>query len=224
MSNFQRRFRSRIRSSRTSTELRLAACALLCVTPLLSGCADFTVVEATAAPSAATLSLPAIGFNHRYGNNPLAAVDGLAMERQFYSEKVFWEVAIHTDPVKAGYVKLGDKAAVRAARHAVTHMLVVVATEFRAMIEAVLAFHGNSAQEMYSQALLGHLREAGYDAITSAEVIVFFTESDQHSKLSWTATGGYQFSIFDNNLQGTGLGLTIGPAMTPLPTPGPPAP
>src|SRR4029077_10760995 len=85
---------------------------------LLSACADFTVVVSTPVPSAATLALPPIGFNHRYGDNPGAARDGFAMERALYSRDEYWEVAIHTDPANAGNVDMTKPAAVIRARHA----------------------------------------------------------------------------------------------------------
>jgi hypothetical protein len=223
MSNSPRRCRRWIKSSATSTKRAAAAVALLCASALLASCADVLIVETTPTPTPdPSLSLPPIGFNHRYGSSPLAAKDGLAMERQLFSQQVYWEVAIRTDPVQAGYIKVGDPAVEKAARHAVTHIILVVATELRAVIEGMLAFRTHADQQAYCQALLDHLRHVGYDAFTSAEVLMFFTESDEHAKMSWKASIGYTFVVNDNDLAGTVL--RPGPSQTPLPQPLPPSP
>jgi hypothetical protein len=143
------------------------------------------------------------------------------MERQLFSQMVYWEVAIHTDPVKSGFIKVGDPAAEKAARHEVTNLLMVVATELRGVIEGMLAFHTHADQRAYCAALLDHLRQVGYDSFTTATVLVFFTESDEHAKMTWKASTGYTFVVNDNDLAGTGL--SPGPAQTPLPSPLPPA-
>ena len=56
-----------------------------------------------------------------------------------------------------------------------------------------------------------------YDAFTSAQVYVFFTEADQHAKLTWSPKDGYKFVVYDNDLVHTGLNPT--PSQTPLPVP-----
>jgi hypothetical protein len=222
MSNSQRRCRPWIRSSATFTERAGLAVALLFASSLLASCADVLIVETTPTPTPdPSLSLPPIGFNHRYGNSPLAAKDGLAMERQLFSQMVYWEVAIHTDPVKSGYIKVGDPAVEKAARHAVTNVLMVVATELRSVIEGMLAYRTHSEQQAYCTALLDHLRQVGYDAFTTATLLVFFTESDEHAKMTWSASGGYTYVVNDNDLAGTGL--SPGPEVTPLPSPLPPS-
>ena len=183
----------------------------------LSACADFTVVVSTPAPSAATLALPPIGYNHRYGNNPVAARDGFAMERALYSQAVYWEVVIHTDPASAGNIDLTKPAALTRARHAVTSVLLVVATEIRSTITGLLAYGSHPAQELYAESLLDRVRAFGYDSFTKAQVLIFFTEADEHAALGWTETGGYTFTVYDNDLRGTNFGST--PAQTPLPAP-----
>jgi hypothetical protein len=60
------------------------------------------IVESTPVPSAATLALPPIGYNHRYGNNPVSAKDGFALERALFASRIFWEVAVKADPDSAG--------------------------------------------------------------------------------------------------------------------------
>ena len=224
MSSFPRRFRRSTRFSATSTRrVAGATCLLLVASAALSACADIQIVEITPTPYVSpSVSLPPIGFNHRYGNSPVAAKDGLAMERSLFSQQVYWEVAIHTDPVLSGYINIGDPATERAARHAVTNLILVVATELRTVITGLLAYPTRDAQEMYCKALLDHLRAVGYDAFTSAQVLVFFTESDEHAKLTYDSIAGYTYVVNDNDLLGTGL--RPGPSDTPLPTPGPPAP
>jgi hypothetical protein len=189
----------------------------------MAGCADFTIVVSTPTPTVNTVQLPPIGFNHRYGNSPVAAADGFALERMLFATHAFWEVAIEADPQVAGYVDAARKSAVVAARHRMGHITLVLATELRVTIEGLLAFPDDAAQQRYSQALLDLVRADGYDSLDSAEVLVYFTESDQHSRLSWTARGGYSFKINDKNLVGTGLNPPPAP-VSPLPVPQTPSP
>jgi hypothetical protein len=189
---------------------------------LLSGCTDFTIVVTTPTPTPNTITLPPIGFNHRYGNSPVASADGFALERRLFAARTFWEVAIQADPERAGYVDASNTNAVTAARHATNHVMLVIATELRDTMEGLLANATDAGQEAYSVAMLDQVRAFGYDSLASAEVVVFFTEADLHSKLSWTARGGYSFKVNDNNLLGTPLNPPPKP-YSPLPIPVTPA-
>ena len=195
----------------------MALCALACT---LCACADFTVVAATPAPSNITFVPPPTGFNHRFGNTPLSSKDGFALERALYSQNVFWEVAIRIMPEQAGYIPLSKPGGAKAARHAARSLLLVIATEDAHSIIGLLAEHGDTGQEHYAIGLLDWLRALGYDALTSATVDIYFTESDEHASLQWTRQRGYSFRVFDNDLRGTAL--TPSPLTTPLPQPGVP--
>ncbi len=189
---------------------------LVALTTVLAACDDFSIVAVTATPDTASLpSLPPIGFNHRYGNSPVASADAFQLERSLFTKRVYWEVALRSDPVLAGYIQLGDKAKVAAARHAATDLFMVVATEDRYTIQGMLAFPTHAAQQQYCQSLLDYIRADGYDSITSATLLVFFTESDQHSKLTWSRKSGYTFNVFDNDLRHTALVPSA--SATPLP-------
>ena len=193
------------------------ALAALLLAASLSGCAELTVVDATPQPTPATLALPPIGFNHRYGNNPVSAKDGFNLERSLFASKVFWEVALRTDPVKAGYVNMADPAAITAARHAATSLLIVIATENGATITGMLAFRSDPAQAAYCEAIVDRVRAFGYDNLTSVQLLVFFTEADNHAKLTWSPGAGYKYTVYDNDLRNSGL--TPMPTQTPLPAP-----
>jgi hypothetical protein len=183
-----------------------------------AACTDFTLVAVTAVPSVAPLpSLPPIGFNHRFGNSPVASADAFKLERSLFASKTYWEVALRTDPVLAGYVQLGDKARVRQARHRTTDLYLVMATEDRNTILGMLAFPTHADQAAYCEALLQAVIADGYDSLTKASVLVFFTESDQHAKLTWTPAGGYSYAVYDNDLRDTALRPP--PSATPLPSP-----
>jgi hypothetical protein len=195
--------------------VHLTAAAMMLLT--LSGCAELTIVVTTPIPTPATLGLPPIGYNHRFGNSPVAAKDGFAMERSLFADRAYWEIAIQANPIKAGFVDLSKPATVAAARHATTSLLLVMATEDRATISGLLAYRSHDAQAKYCEALLDRLRAVGYDAFTSAQVYVFFTESDQHAKLTWSPKDGYKFVVYDNDLVHSGLNPT--PTQTPLPAP-----
>ena len=195
--------------------LRLTAAAMLFLA--LSGCAELTIVETTPIPTAATLGLPPIGYNHRFGNSPLSAKDGFALERSLFGDRTYWEIAIQANPLKAGFIDLAKPANVTAARHAITSLLLVMATEDRNTISGLLAYRSHDAQAAYCETFLAALRALGYDAFTSAQVLVFFTESDEHAKLTWSPKDGYKFVVYDNDLAHTGL--TPGPSQTPLPAP-----
>src|SRR3984893_17716912 len=224
MRSSPQRSRQRIKSSSTSTDrrrarwlpcLRLTTAAMLFLA--LSGCAELTISETTPVPTAATLGLPPIGYNHRFGNSPLAAKDGFAMERSLFADHSFWEIAIQANPIKAGFIDLAKPATVAAARHAIKSVLLVMATEDRATISGLLAYRSHDAQAKYCEALLDRLRAIGYDAFTSAQVNVFFTEADQHAQLTWSTKDGYKFAWYDTDLVHTGLNPT--PTQTPLPVP-----
>ncbi|MFN2582977.1 MAG: hypothetical protein ABR498_09590 [Candidatus Dormibacteria bacterium] len=174
------------------------------------------MIAATPRPSP-TLALPPIGFNHRYGNTPVSAKDGFAMERALFTAQTYWEVAIHIEPVQSGYVQVDNPAAVIAARHAATSMTLVVATEDRRTIVGLLALGSDMAQQQYAQAMLDRARSFGYDHITKAQVLMFFTESDEHAVLNWSPSAGYSYTVNDNDLRGTSI--TPGPTQTPLPPP-----
>ena len=208
-----------MRFSPTSTRsVRLVLAALL-ASVLLAGCADFTIVDVTPEPSSSSLALPPIGYNHRYGNNPVAARDGYDLERKLFTVKVYWEVAIHTDPVQSGYVQLNDAANISRARHAATGLILVIATEDRRTIVGLLASGSDAKQEAYAQAMLDRVRAYGYDSIKKAQVLVFFTESDEHAQLTWSPSAGYAYTVNDNDLRATSI--TPSPSQTPLPPPPP---
>ena len=197
---------------------RLLTAALLGV--VLAGCGDFVIVAAPAAtpPQAALPSLPPIGFNHRYGNNPVAAADGFDLERTLYSQQAFWEVGLRTDPQLAGFVDRSDPHAVAQARASATTLVISLATERIQTIRGMLAFPTDAGQQQYCQAILDHLRALGYSKLTKITLLVFFTEQDEHAVLSWTSAGGYSFKVNDGDLRGNGI--LAGPVVTPLPEPG----
>src|SRR5437899_8064202 len=157
-----------MRSSPTSTERRrrrapaaLAAAALGGL--LLAACSEVQVETPTPIPpTPSTLpTLPPIGFNHRYGNNPVASADAFAMERKLFSQKEYWEVAIASTPAQEGYVAPSDVGAVTTARPRLTGLTLVLATESLATIQGLLAA-GDPAQQTYCVKLLDQLRATGY--------------------------------------------------------------
>src|SRR5258708_29286298 len=99
--------------------------APLLLLPLLAGCSEVVVERPTPPPTAAP-SLPPIGFNHRYGNNPVAAADGFALERRLFARKDYWEAALSTTPLEKGYIDRADQAAVTQARAAMTELIGVI--------------------------------------------------------------------------------------------------
>jgi hypothetical protein len=94
---------------------------------------------------------------------------------------------------------------------------VVIATEDGKTIVGLLAYRSDAGQKAYCIWLLNRLRALGYTGLTKAEVLVFFTEADEHAQLVWTKTGGYSFHIYDRNLSSSGISPR--PTQTPLPTP-----
>ena len=187
--------------------------ALITLCGLIAGCGDYRIV-AEPKPAAASVTLPPIGFNHLYGENPVAARDASLMERQLFAQYVYWEVYVYTSPVQAGFVKLGDFAAVAAARRNVTSLLLVVATEDRTTIQRYLAAPGKAGQEKYAEELLQAMRGFGYSNLTSAEVRVYFSERFEYSSLTWSAAHGYSYDVL---IRGFNLGSS--PGITPLPVP-----
>jgi hypothetical protein len=185
----------------------------------LSGCGDFVVVDPTPTPAPAGPTLPPIGFNHRYGNSPVAAADGFDLERLLFSQQVFWEVGVRADPQVVGFVDRANAAAVAQARAKFTTLVISVATERLQTIRGMLAFPTDAAQEQYCIALLGHLRTLGYSNLTKATILVFFTEQDEHAVLDWTPAKGYKYTVNDSDLRGNGITSSGAPA-TPLPAPG----
>ncbi|MHB8719325.1 MAG: hypothetical protein ACYDAC_10615 [Candidatus Dormibacteria bacterium] len=184
---------------------------------LLSGCADYVLVHPTATPDVPVQSLPPLGYNHRYGNNPVAAADGLATERALFAQGVFWEVGVRADPQIAGFVDRSDAAAVARARAQTTSLLVSIATERLTTIVGMLAMPSDAEQEAYCVALLQHFRDLGYSHLTKASVLVFFTEQDEHAVLTWTSRDGYKYTVNDGDLKGNSIANTA--SATPLPAP-----
>lgn len=176
-------------------------------------------MQPTPTPAPAGPTLPPIGFNHRYGNNPVAAADGFDLERLLYSQQVFWEVGIRADPQLAGFVDRANPGAVAQARAKTTTLVISLATERLQTIKGMLAFASDAAQQQYCVALLDHLRALGYSNVTKVTMLVFFTEQDEHALLEWTPAKGYTFTVNDNDLRGNGI-LSGAGAATPLPAPG----
>jgi len=188
---------------------------------LLSACDEAQVTHATPAPSQTPIvlsTLPPIGFNHRYGNNPVAAADAFAMERRLFADKQYWEVGLRADPATDGYVDETDAAAASAARARFSDILLVIASESLPTLRTMLQ-GGNSGQQQYCEQLVEQLRTQGYSGLQQATVAVYFGESDRHAELSWTKAAGYSFTVLDGNL-GNSL-LTPIPSATPfiIPTP-----
>jgi hypothetical protein len=184
---------------------------------LLSACSDFDIVAPTPVPTAAPPTLPPIGYNHRYGNDPISAADAFAFERSLFSVNEFWEVAVRTDPQLAGFVDRSKPAAVTAARAKVTALTVSLATERLNTIQGLLAYPQDSGQEQYCIDVVDHFRALGYSGLTTATVLVFFTEADRHAALTWTRSGGYVYTVYDSDLLGNAF--RPGPNSTPLPVP-----
>lgn len=184
---------------------------------MLSACSDFVILAPTATPNAAVQTLPPIGFNHRYGNDPISAADGFALERSLFSLSEFWEVAVRTEPQLAGFVDRSDPRAVASARAKATNLTISVATERLNTIQGLLAFRQDAGQEQYCIAIVDHFRALGYTGLTAVTMFVYFTEADRHATLSWTRAGGYTFKVFDNDLRGNAF--SPGPTATPLPSP-----
>jgi len=192
----------------------IAACLL--AGSVLVGCGDFKVTKASVLPRG-YVPLPAVGFNHVYGNSPLTSRDALNYERGLFSLQAYWEMEVLTTPARAGFVNVGDKKEAARARQAVRSLHLVMATEVRATITGVLAYGSSAGQEMYSEELLDYFRELGYDKLQSASVLVFFSEADLHSWLTWSSKSGYHFTVFNNDF----LGGTITPVAGQQPLPDP---
>ena len=187
---------------------------------LLAGCSgEATVTHATPTPSATPIvltTLPPIGFNHRYGNNPVAAADAFAMERNLYAQKSYWEVGLRADPAEAGYVDESDAAAAARARAKFTNAFMVIASESLPTLRALLQA-GDAGQQKYCEGFVEKLRTQGYTGLEKVTLAVFFGESDRHADLTWDRSAGYTFRILDNNLNGALL--TPIPTTTPFVTP-----
>lgn len=196
-----------------------ALCAGLAAAALLSACSEAQVTHPTPAATATPIviaTLPPIGFNHRYGNNPVASADGFAMERQLFAAKQYWEVGLRADPATAGYVDESDAQAAAAARAKFTDVFLVVASESLPTLRAMVAL-GDAGQQQYCEQLVDRLRGVGYTGIQQATVMVFFGEADRHATLTWSKAAGYSFRILDNNLNGSLV--TPVPSATPFVAP-----
>jgi len=189
----------------------------------LTGCSEVTFVTPTPAPEP-TPTLPPIGFNHRYGNSPVAAADGRELERGLYARGEFWEIAIGAEPLLAGFVTVESPDQADMARVQTSSLTVIMASEVLGTIRSFLRF-GRPGQLAYCQALLDRLRTKGYHNLSQITMYIYFGESDRHALLTWTQVDGYQFQVFDNDLLGTPINPTPGggpsSATPPPPTPTP---
>lgn len=171
---------------------------------LLSACSEGQVTHPTPAATLPVFNvptLPPIGYNHRYGNSPLAAADAFAMERSLFSIQQYWEVALRDTPVEPGNVNAADPQALKSARAGITSVLMVIASESLPTLRALL-LRGDGGQKAYFIDLVGALRAEGYTGLTNVSVLVYFGEQDHHATLSWTPETGYSYTIFDNDLNG----------------------
>ena len=193
----------------------LAAVVLACVIGLIAACSEVAVVTPTPSPTAAP-SLPPIGFNHRYGNNPVAAADGFELERTLFARKDYWETALATAPLEAGYVDRANPGAVTTARAAVTELTLVIASEALTTIRSFLA-NGHPGQLSYCTALLDTLRTKGYTGLTKITVYIYFGEQDRHAVITWKQGGSYDLQVLDNDLKGTSINPN--PSATPFQAP-----
>lgn len=194
-------------------------CAGLAAAALLSACSEAQVTHPAPQASATPIviaTLPPIGFNHRYGNNPVTAADAFAVERGLFARKQYWEVGLRADPAQAGYVQETDAQAAAAARAKFTNIFLVVASESLPTLRALVEL-GNAGQQKYCEQLVQQFVDEGYTGLQTATLAVFFGESDRHATLSWTRAGGYTFQILDNNLNGALV--TPVPSATPFVAP-----
>ena len=203
--------------------LRALACTVLSLCAVaLTGCSEGSVTHRPDATATATpfqlATLPPIGYNHRYGNNPVAAADAFQFERRLYARHEFWEVGLRTDPAQAGFIDATDPAAVTAARPKFTTLFAVIASESITTLRALVA-RGDDGQKTYCVGLVDQLRGLGYSNLSNLTVMVFFGENDHHATLTWTPKAGYDYKILDNNLGGALL--TPPPSGTPFSTPPP---
>ena len=173
---------------------------VLAASLVAGACSDYRIISVPK-PAGPTVNLPSIGFNHLYGNNPIAARDGFSMERQFFSERVFWEVYLFTQPVQRGFVSLGNAEQVRAARHQVTEAVLTVATEDPTTIDRFLASPGVAGQQTYAEQLLQEVVSLGYDNVSTAQVHIYFGELHEYATLAWAKAAGYSYDVI---LQGYG--------------------
>lgn len=207
------------RSRRRLRRLGALACAGVAAAALLSACSEAQVTRPTPAASATPIviaTLPPIGFNHRYGNNPVTAADAFAMERTLFAQKQYWEVGLRGDPAQAGYVEETDTQQAAAARAKFTNIFLVVASESLPTLRALVEL-GNAGQQKYCEGFVDQLRAQGYTGLKTATVAVFFGESDRHATLTWSSAAGYSYQILDNNLNGALL--TPPPTATPFVAP-----
>ena len=196
--------------------LPAAGCPLLALL-LLAGCQQATIVPVTPAASpTAVATPPSAAYNPRYGNSPVAAADGLRLQRQLTSRGEYWEVSISTEPVRAGQVDNPDAAALAAARAAARQAHLVIATEIASTIKALLA-GGRAGQQAYCVGLIDQVRALGYSGLQTATVEVYFSERDRHAELTWSASGATTYTVFDNDLGGHPSLLPGG--TTPFPAP-----
>jgi hypothetical protein len=203
-------------SSMTHRILAAATSALLVL--LLAGCREATIETPTPEPSPAASS-PSAESGSRYGNNPVAAADGLRLEQRLRAGGEYWEVSLSTEPASAGQLDHPDAAALAAARAAARQVHLVIATEVRGTIEALLA-GGRAGQQQYCLRLLDQVRALGYTGLQRATVDVYFSEQDRHAELTWSASGPSTYTVFDNDLGGV-------PSLEPgesTPFPAPPSP
>jgi hypothetical protein len=189
---------------------------------VLAACSEVTVQTPTPTPSAVP-TLPPIGFNHRYGTNPVVAADANDIERALFARRQYWEFALAGAPVEVGYVDRSQAQAVASARAHTTGLTIVIASEVLATLQSFVA-NGHPGQQAFCVGLVEQLRQMGYTGLTQVTMYVYFGELDRHAQLTWTPAGGYAYAVLDGNLENQLR--TPPPGGTPFPviTPSPPAP
>ena len=165
------------------------AALLLSGATLLTGCEQVAIIRS--APVAALN----IGFEHKFGNNPLAAADAGSLQQALAIRGQVWGIKLDTKPEAAGAIQVSDPKAVRDGRARMTSLTMTLRADAQATIDG-FSSRGPQTEQLYIEALIRAIANAGYTHLTAIDVVVFF-HSTKHALLTWRPAGGFHYKVLD---------------------------
>jgi hypothetical protein len=174
-----------IPAPRTLRRLALALPALG-IALALTGCDQVAVITSTTV---------AARFDKAHGNNPVAANDGLLLERGLASRGQIWTIRLDSQPAGSEDVPVTNQQAVVGARGKVSQMVLTLVANNQSTVDGISA-RGATVEQAYCEALVQDLASAGYTRMTQIKVELYYHAS-HHATLSWQASTGFVFKILD---------------------------
>ncbi|HEV7677627.1 MAG TPA: hypothetical protein VGQ42_03575 [Candidatus Dormibacteraeota bacterium] len=172
-------------SRRTLRRLALAVPAVG-IALALAGCDQVAVITTTTV---------AARFDQSHGNNPVAANDGLLLEKGLAARGQVWTIRLDTQPAASENVQVSNQQAVIAARGKVSQLVLTLVANNQSTVDGISA-RGATNEQAYCETLVQDLASAGYTQMSQIKVELYYHAS-HHATLSWQASTQFVFKVLD---------------------------